>query len=265
MLKHHEKFVENVIKNIQDDERFVGILAGGSMINNSMDQFSDLDLILVYEPTYKEDIMMNRLQIANKFGHLLAGFTGEHVGEPRVLICLYKAPLHVDLKFLTIEELKVGVEKPLVMWQRDSSLSQLVNETNYSFPYPDFQWIEDRFWVWVHYGATKLGRGELFELIDFLSFVRGTVIGPLVLMNNNLLPRGVRKIEMNAPDFIEALEKTVAIHEKESCYNAMKSTISLYLNFRQGYEGDIQIKSEAQQESIKYLEDVYGGMQKSIF
>jgi hypothetical protein len=31
---------------------------------------------------------------------LLVGFTGEHVGEPRVLICLYGPPvLHVDLKF----------------------------------------------------------------------------------------------------------------------------------------------------------------------
>ncbi len=260
MLIHHKEFVENLIKKIKDDERFVGILAGGSMINNTMDQFSDLDLILIYEPTFKEDIMMNRLQIASEFGHLLSGFTGEHVGEPRVIICLYKAPLHVDLKFITLEELKGGVEKPLVLWQRDSSVSELINETNFSYPNPDFQWIEDRFWVWIHYGATKLGRGELFELIDLLTFIRGTVIGPLVLMNNNLQPNGVRKIEIGAPEFLEELEKTVAVHEKASCYNAMKSTISLYLNFRQDYEGDIQIKSEAQQESIKYLEEVYGEM-----
>ncbi|MER7057532.1 MULTISPECIES: hypothetical protein [unclassified Streptomyces] len=34
---------------------------------------------------------------------------------------------------------------------------------------PDLQWIEDRFWIWVHYGATKLGRGELFEVNGFLA------------------------------------------------------------------------------------------------
>lgn len=259
MLKQYEDFIKKVKKQIKDDERFIGILAGGSMINNTMDQFSDLDLILVYDSTFQDDIMMNRLQIASRFGHLLSGFTGEHVGEPRLLICLYNAPiLHVDLKFVTIEEVKDGVEKPIVVWQRDSSLSELLSEINYSFPYPDIQWIEDRFWVWIHYGATKLGRGELFEVVDFLSFLRGTVIGPLVLMKNNLLPRGVRRIEEDAPDFIEKLEKTVAIHEKESCYIAIKSTISLYLNLRRDYEIDIQIKSEAQQESIKYLEEVYG-------
>lgn len=77
-------------------------------------------------------------------------------------------------------------------------------------------------------------------------------------MRNNLLPRGGRRIEEDAPELIEDLEKTVAIHEKESCYNEIKSTISLYLNLRRYYEIDIQIKSEAQQESIKYLEEIYG-------
>lgn len=258
MLKMHEDFIQNIIMRIKSDERFIGILAGGSMITNNMDQYSDLDLILVYELAFQEEIMANRLQIASGFGNLLSGFTGEHVGEPRLLICLFNAPiLHVDLKFITMEEIKNGVEKPIVVWERNSSLGQLLSETNYSFPYPDLQWIEDRFWVWIHYGATKLGRGELFEVIDFLSFLRGTVIGPLVLMRNNSLPRGVRRIEEDAPKFLERLEKTVAIHEKESCYNAILSTISLYLDLRRDYEVDVQIKTDAQQESIKYLTEVY--------
>lgn len=260
MLKQHEEFIQNLIKKIKDDERFVGVLAGGSMRTNTMDQFSDLDLILVYDPTFKTDIMMNRLQIVGEFGHLLSGFTGEHVGEPRLLIGLYHGPLHVDFKFVTIEEIKDGVEKPVVVWQRNSSLEQLLNEIKFSYPSPDLQWIEDRFWVWIHYGATKLGRGELFEVISLLSFVREAVIGPLILMQHNSLPNGVRKIERHAPELIEKLGKTIALHEKESCYNAIKHTISLYVNLRRGYESDIQIKSEAQQVSIKYLEKVYEEM-----
>ncbi|MUG64695.1 oxalate:formate antiporter [Paenibacillus campinasensis] len=260
MLKQHEEFVQNLIRQIQDDERFVGVLAAGSMAKNSMDQFSDLDLILVYLPTFKTDIMRNRLHIASQFGHLLSGFTGEHVGEPRLLICLYHGPLHVDFKFVTMEEINDGVETPIVVWQRDSSLEQLLNQIQFSYPLPDVQWIEDRFWVWVHYAATKLGRGELFEVISFLSFVRETVLGPLILMQHNSLPNGVRKIERHAPELIEELEETVPVHEKESCYNTIKSSISLYLYLRRYYESDIQIKLEAQQVSIKYLEEVYEEM-----
>ncbi len=53
---------------------------------------------------------------AKRLGHFLSGFTGEHVGEPRVLICLYDNPLlHVDIKFLTLEELHPRVETPVVL------------------------------------------------------------------------------------------------------------------------------------------------------
>jgi hypothetical protein len=259
MLKQHDDFIQNIKKQIKDDKRFIGILAGGSLIDNKMDQFSDLDLILVYDSNFRNDVLKNRRQLANEFGPLLSGFTGEHVGEPRLLICLYNNPLlHVDLKFVTLEEARNGVEKPIIVWQRNSSLSQLVSKTNYSYPCLDIQWMEDRFWVWVHYSAAKLGRGELFEVVNFLSFLRETVIGPLVLMKNNLLPRGVRRIEKDAPEFTEKLKKTVAIHDKKSCYNAIISTISLYLELRRDYEEDIQIKYEAQKESIKYLEEIYG-------
>jgi hypothetical protein len=76
MLKQHDDFIRKIKKQIKDDERFIGILAGGSMINNMMDQFSDLDLILVYDSTFQNSILKNRLQIASEFGHLLSGFTG---------------------------------------------------------------------------------------------------------------------------------------------------------------------------------------------
>ena len=59
-----------------------------------------------------------------------------------------------------------------------------MKKSNASFPTPDLQWMEDRFWVWVHYGALKIGRGELFETIDFISFLRQNVIGSLALMKS---------------------------------------------------------------------------------
>lgn len=116
MLKQHDDFIQKIKQQIKTDKRFMGILAGGSMIDNTMDQFSDLDLILVYDSNFRSSVLNNKLQIASEFGSLLSGFTGEHVGEPRLLICLYNTPiLHVDLKFVTLEEVKDGVEKPIVV------------------------------------------------------------------------------------------------------------------------------------------------------
>jgi hypothetical protein len=88
------------------------------------------------------------------------------VGEPRLLVCLYGPPLlHVDLKFMSIEELLDRIEDPAILWDRDRALRSAMSRSKAEYPPPRFQWIEDRFWVWVHYIAVKINRGELFEAI----------------------------------------------------------------------------------------------------
>ncbi|WP_286862331.1 MULTISPECIES: hypothetical protein [Sphingobacterium] len=71
----------------------------------------------------------------------------------------------------------------------------MIDTTKAQFPVPDFQWIEDRFWTWMHYGLTKIGRGEYMEALDFMAYLRMAVFGPLLHIKNNNLPRGVRKVE----------------------------------------------------------------------
>lgn len=57
-----------------------------------MDAFSDVDLILVCKPEDHPGLMRDRVALAEKLGPLVAAFTGEHVGEPRLMICLYGPP-----------------------------------------------------------------------------------------------------------------------------------------------------------------------------
>jgi hypothetical protein len=211
------------------DQRLVGIAAGGSFVTNSMDEFSDLDLVIAVEREHYAEVMAERMQIAASLGKLLAAFTGEHVGEPRVLICLYEDPLlHVDLKFVSLEDVATRVEDPAVLWERDERLSSALAQRRAEYPARSPQWIEDRFWIWVHYAATKIARGELFEAIDFLSFLRGTVLGPLALARAGAQPSGVRKIETLAPDFAQELRRTVASHDAADCLRALRVCVELY-------------------------------------
>lgn len=90
----------HAIEKLSRDSRLWALLAGGSLMTGTMDEYSDLDLIVVYDFAHREQIMNQRLLIAEGLGTLLSGFTG----EPRVVICLYgPEPLHVDLKFVTLE------------------------------------------------------------------------------------------------------------------------------------------------------------------
>lgn len=90
------------------------------MIHGAMDEYSDLDLVIVYDNAYRNEIMEQGIQLAEELEQLLSAFTGEHVGEPRLVICLYGPPLlHVDLKFISKSELRIRTENPIVLWERD--------------------------------------------------------------------------------------------------------------------------------------------------
>ena len=215
---------------MQTDERIVGIAAGSPFLSNTMDEFSDIDLVLVIEPSKIEEVMQERKSVDSSLGQLVGAFTGEHVGEPRLLICLYdNLILHVDLKFVNLFDATVRVENPLMLLDRDSRFKAMLNTREAEYLEPDLQWIEDRFWIWVHYAMARIGMDELFTAVDFMSFLRVTVFGPLSLMESGSRLSGVRKIEKLAPLRVAGLQKTIAACSRESCIKALLSAISLYI------------------------------------
>ena len=113
--------------------------------------------------------------------------------------------LHVDLKFISLADATHRVENPTILWERDGQLTAALRRSEAVYPTPDLQWIEERFWVWVHYGAAKIGRGELLEAHDSLAFIRLLVLGPLALLAQGARPSGVRKVETQAQPYLEDL------------------------------------------------------------
>jgi hypothetical protein len=181
------------------------------------------------------------------------------VGEPRLLVCLYDNPLlHVDIKFLTLAEFHQRVEDPVVLFERDNQLTEVIKSTKAVWPPLDLQWIEDRIWTWVHYIASKAGRGEYFECIDGLGFIRLKVIAPLLQVKNKSLPRGLRKAEtkLGLPD-LENLKITLANYNHDSILRALDNTVSIYKSLRRKlFTPDIQLQAKAEQRSLAYLKEI---------
>lgn len=254
----HSNFINKSIEILKDDSRILGVAAGGSYISGEMDEFSDIDLVIAVVDSDFEAVMKDRFKIIEKLGRVLSAFTGEHVGEPRLVICLYGPPLlHVDFKFVSIKDIHVRVEDPVILWERDNAITDGLRLGEAKFPLPSLQWIEDRFWVWVHYGATKIGRNEIFEAIESISFMRQVVIGPLILMKNGKLPRGVRKVEFDAPEDIPHLIETIPTYSVQSCIEALQVIINLYIDLRRIHATDELIKrTEAEKYSKDYLNEV---------
>src|SRR5262245_34447352 len=77
----------------ENDQRVVALTLGGSAAVGESDEFSDLDFVVVCRDDGQAELLAEARHFAERLGPLLAAFTGEHVGEPRLLICLYGAPL----------------------------------------------------------------------------------------------------------------------------------------------------------------------------
>jgi hypothetical protein len=59
-----------------------------------------------------------------------------------------------------------GVDEPIVLWESERRMTDAYVTSKGVYPQADAHWIEDRFWVWVHYGSLKVARGELQESLD---------------------------------------------------------------------------------------------------
>jgi hypothetical protein len=238
------------------DERIVGVTAGGSAVTGTMDEFSDLDLVLVCRDGARDAVLDDVRDLAAAAGPLLAAFSGEHVGEPRLLIALYGPPLlHVDLKVIGVEDLAQRVEDGHVLWERDGAVRHATAATTAVWPSPDGQWIEDRFWVWVHYGAAKIGRGELFECLEILTLLRSAALGPLIAREHGQRPQGVRRVERHAPEVVDALAATVGDHSRAGCTAALRAAADLYRTLRaRAADPGVDAREDAEREALAFLD-----------
>ena len=249
---------------LEPDDNVIGLAVAGSWLTNEIDEFSDLDLIIVTKKKISDNKNL-MLDYAKRLGNFLSGFTGEHVGEPRVLICLYNNPLlHVDLKFVTLDEFHSRIETPTLLIDKDGQLEKAINNSQAKFPYPDYQWIEDRFWTWIHYALLKIGRGEYLEAFDFMGFLRMVVFGPLLHIKNYNLPRGVRKVETDLEiEDLAKLKLTIPTYDRQSLLDSLRNAVSLYRQLRKElFDSNVSLQNDTDKKVMNYFDDIENRKQK---
>ena len=156
------------------------------------------------------------------------------------------------------DEFRDRVETPHILLDKNGELKAVLDKTTSNFPRPDLQWIEDRFWIWVHYALLKIGRGEYLEAFDFFGFLRMVVFGPLLHIKNGNLPRGVRKVEsdLGQGDFLD-LKGTIPKYDRESLLDALRNSVSLYRTLRTAlFDKDIELRTDAETRVMEYFDEV---------
>jgi Nucleotidyltransferase domain len=253
---HARPLAEAVIAATRADPRIVGLTANGSAATGTMDEFSDLDFVVVCRDEDQPDVLRDAPRFAARLGPLLACYTGEHMGEPRLLITLYGPPaVHVDLKFVADRDLDQRAEDGMILWQRDGALDVALRRAAAARPRTDPQWIEDRIWVWLHYGAAKLGRGELFECLGLLATLRSVAFGPLIAQARGHRPAGERRLEQMAPDLVPELAATVGDYTPQGCAAALRAAAGLYRRLRDETPSLVR-RTDVEAVSLGYLAQI---------
>lgn len=227
-------FVTRLIDTAVADVRIEAVLIGGSYVLGDFDAFSDLDFTLVIADAAHDSMLAHREAFAEALGQLISAFTGEHVGEPRLLICLYGPPLlHVDMKFITTAALDKLVERPAVLFARDpAAITSRLDSAHIGWPNRPPEWFEARIWVWLHYATAKLARGEWLECLGMLGFLREQILGPMLHRRAGRDQRGLRRIEQHGVDRDGRLPATLAEPTPDSLHTAILASIALYLDLR---------------------------------
>jgi len=152
----------------------------------------------------------------------------------------------------------------VVLWARDATVDAGLAAGVARYPRPELQWIEDRFWVWVHYAATKVGRGELFEALGAGASLRSWVLGPLALELAGARPDGVRRVERIATADASAMERTVAAYDARDIARAIGASVALYRSLRHRMsDASLERRPEAEAAAMTYLEDVVAMLERS--
>jgi hypothetical protein len=204
---------------------------GGSFVEGAPDEVSDLDLRVVVEDGAYEEKLAEARAFAASSGPLVAAFTGEHVGEERLLICLYEDLVHVD--YVTIRESDVAEQNHgrdvHVLWERDGRVSAaLPGERDPHDLAERLAWFEARMWTWSWYVQSKIVRGELFEAVDGLNYIRVVVLFRLLAEHRGVEYKGARFVESLMGDLTERFARTLPGHDASDVLEALRETIALY-------------------------------------
>jgi hypothetical protein len=161
----------------------------------------------------------------------VAVFVGEHLGIPTLTIVLYDDLVHVDFDVISVD--RAGEHNndglPVAMLWEKEAISASLPGTYEADVAANVQWMEARIWTWSWYIQSKVLRGELYEALDGLQYVRDQVRFRLLAFGRGHRPASGRRAEAVVGDRADAFTRTVPVSlDAAAVMEALRAEIDLY-------------------------------------
>lgn len=178
-LKDHERVLKTLLSYFHEFETVVGAIVSGSVAAGGMDEWSDLDVGIVFaSPEARETEWQRRSQWT--FYPKVHQLDATHI-KPHFVITFFDPNIKTDLSFYTLDTLPSLHGAPYaVAFDRSNKLEAWARHCNEAFSQQEPDWsnvqLEDeRYWAWTYYRITKIHRGEYLHLVVDCGMLRELV------------------------------------------------------------------------------------------
>ena len=226
----HRAKAEAACRAALADPDVVAMVVTGSFATGGADELSDVDLRVYVRTDSVQSVVARIPDLAAAAGRVVALFVAEHLGIPTLTIVLYDDLVHVDFDVVAADraaEHNDGLPA-VVLWEREP-ISDALPGTYAQEVAAGVRWLEARIWTWSWYIQSKVLRGELYEALDGLQYVRDQVLFRLLAYHGERRPAGGRRAEAVVGDLGDAFARTVATSlDPASVLAALREEIDLY-------------------------------------
>ena len=226
----HRAKAEAACRAALADPDVVGMAVTGSFATGIADDVSDVDLRLYARSGTVETVVARVPELAAACGRVVALFVADHLGIPTLTIVLFDELVHVDFDVISVDRAAEHNEglPAVVLWEREPISAALPGTYRSDFT-ADIRWMEARIWTWSWYIQSKVLRGELYEALDGLQYVRDQVLFRLLAFGRGDRPAGGRRAEAVVGDHADAFAQTVPISlDRAAFLEALRVEIDLY-------------------------------------
>jgi predicted nucleotidyltransferase len=226
----HRAKAEAACRAALADADIVAMVVTGSFATGDADELSDVDLRVYVRPGAVEGVVAGVPDLAAAGGRVVALFVAEHLGIPTLTIVLYDDLVHVDFDVVAADraaEHNDGLPA-VVLWEREP-ISDALPGTYAPEVAAGLRWLEARIWTWSWYIQSKVLRGELYEALDGLQYVRDQVLFRLLAFHGDRRPAGGRRAEAAVGEHRDPFARTVPTSlDPTSFLAALREEIDLY-------------------------------------
>ena len=249
------KFLKKYIDYVTIDNKIVGTILSGPAIEKRLEADTVLELIVIIEDNSYYKIIYERNKFASRFGNIISYYDDYNdtndTNDTNEFVCIYeKDLLQVTFKFVNasiiLNKLFVGE----IIYDKNNNLSDKLNITKKKNISLSIQWYENRFWILLNYGITKLNSNQLMEAIEYISFIRQSIITPMIHMKLNQQQRDSDYLEFDAPEFIDKLKLTVSLYDKSLISKAYEELVIFYIELRKLFDFDYFSRNSNLEEKV---------------